>query len=64
MKMKVNNPYFDEFYETDETTKRQWLGFLDNYQRGNEDIFFFTDKNTGKAISICPKNFASIEVED
>lgn len=64
MKFEVNNPYYNNDYETDDITMDRWLNFLENHQRGNEDIIFFTDKDSKKVISINPKNFASIEVSE
>ncbi|WP_270501068.1 hypothetical protein [Enterococcus avium] len=64
MKFEVNNPYYNKDYETDDITMDRWLNFLENHQRGNEDIIFFTDKDSQKVISINPKNFASIEVAE
>ncbi|MBU5370939.1 hypothetical protein [Enterococcus avium] len=64
MKLEVNNPYYNKDYETDDITMDRWLNFLENHQRGNEDIIFFTDKDSQKVISINPKNFASIEVSE
>ncbi|MGM0238490.1 hypothetical protein [Enterococcus sp. AZ103] len=64
MKIKTNNPYFDKVYETSQFTKEHWLAFLANYRRGNEDFFMFVDKNSGEIVTVNPKNFASIEVED
>ncbi|MDT2502233.1 hypothetical protein P7D95_15625 [Enterococcus avium] len=64
MKFEVNNPYYNNCYETDEITMDRWKNFLENHQRGNEDTIFFSDKNTKKVISINPKNFASIEVSE
>lgn len=64
MKFEVNNPYYNNSYETDEITMDRWMNFLENHKRGNEDTIYFTDKNTKKVISINPKNFASIEVSE
>lgn len=64
MEIKVNNPYFDEVYTTNELTMSRWMNFLENHKRGNEDIIYFTDKHTKKVISINPKNFASVEVSE
>lgn len=62
MKILCNNPYFDKTYFTERTVK-EWLDFLANYQRGNEDIFIFAD-NERNVITINPKNFASVEVTE
>ena len=62
MKFEVNNPYYNNSYETDEITMDRWMNFLENHQRGNEDTIYFPDKNTTKVISITPKFFASIVV--
>ena len=38
IKMQVQNPYMDETYELD-TTLENWMNFLENKQRGNEEFF-------------------------
>ncbi|MHC5250453.1 hypothetical protein [Enterococcus sp. LJL90] len=64
MKIKTNNPYFDKTYETDEHSVSDWKVFIENYRRGNENIFVFTDITSRDLVSINPANFASVEVSE
>lgn len=61
LKIKVTNPNYEKEYIAQNNKLSNWINFLTNHQRGNEDCFSFTDV-TGKYITINPKNFASVEV--
>ena len=63
LKIKVTNPNYEKEYITRNKTLSNWINFLINHQRGNEDCFSFSDV-TGKYVIINPKNFASVEVTD
>lgn len=64
MKIKVNNPYYDETYETEEFNIERWKNFIENKERGNEEIISFTDKESNKFVTLNPSNFSSIEVSE
>lgn len=64
MKIKVDNPYHDKTYETDDINLERWKNFIGNKERGNEEIISFTDKNSKNFVTLNPSNFSSIEVSE
>lgn len=61
MRIKVFNPYWEREWEVNES-KGYFEQCMKNILRGNEDFIMLTTK-TG-ALSLSPKNLASIEVMD
>lgn len=64
MKIKVNNPYYDETYETKDINLDRWKNFIENKERGNEEIISFTDNKLNKFVTLNPSNFSSVEVSE
>lgn len=64
MKIKVDNPYYDYTYETNDIDLKTWKKFLENKRRGNEEIISFVDEKTGNFVTLNPSNFSSIEVSE
>ena len=59
--IEVNNPYYNERYETVDIDMGRWKNFHHNHMDGNETTIGFNDIDSGKYIIINPQNFASIE---
>ncbi|MDT2835129.1 hypothetical protein P7H70_13900 [Vagococcus carniphilus] len=64
MRIKVNNPYYDETYETEDINLERWKNFIENKERGNEEIISFTDNKSNNFVTLNPSNFSSIEVSE
>lgn len=64
LRIHVDNPYHEVTYKTDDLTMNIWKNFLENYERGNEDVIAFEDKLSGDYVTINPKNFASVQVAE
>lgn len=64
MIIKVNNPYYDKTFKTDDFDLERWKNFLENKERGNEETISFVDKEYNNFVTLNPSNFASIEVSE
>lgn len=60
LKIKVFNPYYDETYKTKSFDIERWEIFLNNHERGNEEIMHFLDETTNQLVSINPAHFAQV----
>lgn len=64
IKIKVDNPYYDHTYKTNDVDLESWKNFIENKRRGKEEIISFVDEKTGNFVTLNPSNFSSIEVSE
>lgn len=66
------NPYLDVTYRTKSFDIKRWENFLENFERGNEDVISFEPMSVStyhsmecpNIVTICPKHWAQVAVRE